>query len=159
ASDGRIAEAEALAARLVAAGVQNTPAALTLALEAAKREDWTEARRQLAALPRDGLSAFIVPLLEAWVVLEAEGVDQALAITDTRTDVRGLEPVRGIQAGLIAERGNRHDLARAAFASALEVAENPPFRMVEIIGNYHQRNGRPEEAAALYRRYAEANPG
>jgi tetratricopeptide (TPR) repeat protein len=158
-SDGRMAEAADLARRLVAAGVEGTPAELTLALEAVKAGNYAVAREYLSRLPQDGFSGFIIPLLDAWVAFETDGVDAALAIADTLIDIRGLEPVRGIQAGLIAEQGGRAEPAAAAFASAIEVAGQPPFRMVEIIGNYYQRSGRRDEAADLYAQFVAANPG
>lgn len=158
-SEGRMAEAAQLARDLVAAGVKDTPAELTLALEAVKAEDWITARDYLARLSQDGFNGFVVPLLQAWVALEADGVEAALALTDSLADIRGLEPVRGVQAGLIAEQGGRPEAAQPAFESALEVADSPPFRMVEIVGNYYQRTGRPADAAALYDRFVDANPG
>jgi tetratricopeptide (TPR) repeat protein len=160
-SEGRMAEAADLARRLVAAGVEGTPARLTLALEAVKAGDNAAARDHLSRLPTDGFNGFIVPLLEAWVAFAGDDVDAALAITesDALKGVRGLEPVRGIQAGLIAELGGRPEAAAASFDSALAAAVNPPFRMVEIIGNYYQRNGRRDDAAALYGRFVAEQPG
>jgi tetratricopeptide (TPR) repeat protein len=158
-SDGRMAEAADLARRMVAAGIEGTPAELTLALDAAKAGNYPVAREYLSRLPQEGFSGFIIPLLDAWLAFETDGVDAALAITDTLIDIRGLEPVRGLQAGLLAERGGRGEVAATAMASALEVAGQPPFRMVEIIGNYYQRSGRRGEAAALYEQFVAANPG
>ncbi len=158
ASEGRMEEATGLARRLVAAGEEGTPARLTLAIEAVKVGDSTEAQSQLAKLPSEGFNGFVVPLLEAWVTLQAGDVDAALAIADSLKAMRGLEPVRGIQAGLIADQGGRPEAARAAYASALAAVGTPPFRMVEIIGNHYLRTGRRDEAAALYDAFIASTP-
>src|SRR3546814_13324012 len=78
--------------------------------------------------------------------------------SDALKSIRGLEPVRGIQAGLIAELGDRPEAAAANFDSAIAAAVNPPFRMVEIVGAYYQRNGRRDDAAALYDRFIAETP-
>lgn len=160
-SEGRMDEAAALARRLVAAGVEGTPARLTLALDAVKADDIVAAREHLSHQTIEGLNGIIVPLLESWIALAAGDVDAALAITesDALKSIRGLEPVRGIQAGLIAELGDRPEAAAANFDSAIAAAVNPPFRMVEIVGDYYQRNGRRDDAAALYDRFIAEQPG
>jgi tetratricopeptide (TPR) repeat protein len=149
-SDGRMEEAAALAQRLIDAGIEDSPARLTLALRSVKTGDFVAAREHLKKLPTDGFNSFVIPLLEGWVLLETDGVDAALAAIEPLAKMRGLEPVRGIHVGLIAERGGRPEVAAKGYQSAVEVAASPPFRMVEIIGNYYQRTGRRDDAAALY---------
>lgn len=149
-SAGRAEDASALARRIVDAGIRDSPARLSLALDAVKAGDFPAAREHLAEVPRDGFNSFIIPLLEAWVLLETDGVDSALSAIEPLKRTRGLEPVRGIHAGLVAERAGRMDMAAEAYESAVEAAGSPPFRMVEIVGNFYQRTGRQDDAAALY---------
>ena len=158
-SDGRMAEAAGLAQRLVDAGVEETPARLTLALKAVKAGDMAGARDQLARMKPEGFNTFVIPMLESWVLLGAEGVDAALAHVEPLGDFRGLEPVRGVQAGLIADIGGQRAVADASFASAMQAGGPPPYRMVEIVGNYYQRSGRHDEALKLYQEFIDANAG
>lgn len=157
-SDGRMKAAGELARRLIDAGVTDSPARLTLALDAVKAGDFAAARDQLDKLPADGLNSFVIPLLQAWIALETDGADAALDILQSLGKMRGLEPVRGIHAGLIAERG-RPEMAQESYEKALEAAVTPPFRMVEIVGNYYQRSGKRDEAEALYAEFREAAEG
>ncbi len=157
-SDGRMDMAVELARRLIDAGVENSPARLTLALDAAKAGDFGAARDHLAKLPADGLNSFVIPLLQAWVALETDGADAALDILGPLGEMRGLEPVRGIHVGLIAERG-RPEAAEEGYEKALEAAVTPPFRMVEIVGNYYQRSGKRAEAEALYAEFRKTAEG
>lgn len=157
-SDGRMADAAGLAQRLVDAGIEDSPARLTLALGAVKAGDFAAARDHLAKLPADGLNSFVIPLLQAWVALQTDGVDAALAILEPLAEMRGLEPVRGVHVGLIAERG-RPEAVAAGYDEALKAAVSPPFRMAEIVGNYYQRTGRRDEAAALYAGFRNSGEG
>ena len=159
ASQGRMAEAAALAERLQAVDESDGPAALTLALEAVKAGEWARADEILAARPVEGINAFYLPMVRAWLALEIEDVDAALAALAPLQEVRGLAALHHMHAGLLNDLAGRPDAAKQNYRKTVEASSRLPFRLVEIFANYYWRAGRAEDARALYDDYAEANPG
>ena len=158
ASEGRMDEAARLARELEVRRADASTAGLTLALAALKAGNLEEADARLAALPADGLSKFVVPLLRAWLVLEREDVDAALAALSPLGEIEGFAPLYHLHVGLLNEQGGRPDVAGVHYKTALDKADRPSFRLVEVLANFYQRRGRIEDARTLYKDYAAANP-
>jgi len=159
ASEGRMAEAAALAERLQAIDGSDGPAALTLALEAIKAGEWARADEILAAQPTEGINSFYLPMVRAWLAFELKGVDAALEAVAPLQEVRGLVTLHHMHAGLLNDLGGRLDAAEESYRKTAETSTRLPFRLVEIFGDFYRRAGRAEDARALYDEYAEANPG
>ena len=159
ASEGRMAEAAALAERLQAIDASDGPAALTLALEAIKAGEWARADEIMAAQPLDGINTFYVPMVRAWLAFVLQDVDAALAALAPLQEVRGLAPLHHMHAGLLNDLAGRPEAAEQSYRETAEASTRLPFRLVEIFGNFYRRAGRAEDARVLDDEYAAANPG
>ncbi|WP_162913316.1 tetratricopeptide repeat protein [Rhodospirillaceae bacterium SYSU D60014] len=159
ASEGRMAEAAELARRLEARNADISTAGLSVVLAEVSAGNLEAAKVQLAEMPSDGLSKFITPILQAWLALELEGIDPALAILAPLSEVDGFTPVYHLHAGLLNERAGRLADAEKSYRAAIDDAVQPSFRLVELLGSFYQQHGRSDEARTLYREYAAQNLG
>ena len=159
ASEGRMAEAAELARRLEARNAGVSTAGLSIVLAEVAAGNLEAAKARLAGMPSDGLSKFITPILQAWLALDLDGIDPALAILAPLSKVDGFTPVYHLHAGLLNERAGRSAEAEKSFRAAIDDAAQPSFRLVELLGSFYQQQGRRDEARALYQQYAAENPG
>ncbi|HYB11736.1 MAG TPA: tetratricopeptide repeat protein [Alphaproteobacteria bacterium] len=156
--EGQFEEADRLAHRLVVALPDNQLANVMLALEDAKAGQFAAAEMRMSQMPRVGLGSVTAPLLLAWA-LEGEGnTDAALKALDQLSSVRGFGVLSDFHAGFINDVAGRTAAAEAAYKKAIESESNPSFRVVDAFANFYARQGRFEEAEALFRRYSAGAP-
>ena len=111
--------------------------------------------REIVADPRaNGLSPVIATLAEAWAMAGAGDIDGgARKLTDAARDMQGLKVLLMLHAGMLAEQGDRADLARWMYEEAIAAAESEerPLspRLVQVAAGFHDRNDAPEAAAAI----------
>ncbi|CAK0771078.1 TPR_REGION domain-containing protein [Azospirillaceae bacterium] len=160
--EGRIERALKLAARIVSRE-PSSPIALALLLV----DDFNQGRHdqvsaRLAALPAEGVTRFIQPLLNAWTLIAKEPpspavYERAVEFLAPLKTVSGLSALRALHAGAISDLAGDREAAQRWFSEAVSV-ENPTFRMVEIAGGFFQRSGVPERARSLYEAFQTQNP-
>lgn len=154
-SEGRIDEAVPLAERVVAYDPTSPHAWLTLAVHAVHEGDFEAANGYIANLPTDGVNRVVVPLVGAWIALEAVGLEEAIARLGTLQTLGGAEPLRRMHLGLMHEIVGDDAEAKTIYD---ELAANPAelsLREVQIIGNFRQRQGDEAGARLLYDAYLE----
>jgi tetratricopeptide (TPR) repeat protein len=111
--------------------------------------------REIVADPRaNGLSPVIATLADAWAMAGAGDIDGgARKLTDAARDMQGLKVLLMLHAGMLAEQGDRADLARWMYEEAIAAAESEerPLspRLVQVAAGFHDRNDAPEAAAAI----------
>jgi tetratricopeptide (TPR) repeat protein len=111
--------------------------------------------REIAADPRaNGLSPVIATLADAWAMAGAGDIDGgARKLTDAARDMQGLKVLLMLHAGMLAEQGERVDLARWMYEEAVAAAESEerPFspRLVQVVAGFHDRNDAAEASAAI----------
>jgi len=111
--------------------------------------------REIAADPRaNSLSPVIATLADAWAMAGAGDIDGgARKLTDAARDMQGLKVLLMLHAGMLAEQGDRADLARWMYEEAVAAAESEerPLspRLVQVVAGFHDRNGAAEAAAAI----------
>lgn len=116
-----------------------------------------DALARLPRLPTDGLGRFVTPLLAAWTHVGAKDYDAALAALAPLDAAAGFRPLKLMQEALIQDlRGNA---AEADRLYAELGTGGRPLRLVQLTGNFLERQGRIDEARALYGEFAEANGG
>jgi tetratricopeptide (TPR) repeat protein len=155
-SEGRIDEAVPLAERVVAYDPASPHAWLTLAVHAVHEGDFDAANDYIANLPVDGINRVVVPLVGAWIALEAVGLEEAIARLGTLQTLGGAEPLRRLHLGLMHEIVGDEAEAKTIYD---ELAANPAelsLREVQIIGNFRQRQGDEAGARLLYDAYLES---
>lgn len=152
-SEGRIDEAVPLAERVVAYDPTSPHAWLTLAVYAVHEGDFDAANNYISNLPTEGVNRVVVPLVGAWIALEAVGLEEAITRLGTLQTLGGAEPLRRMHLGLMHEIVGDNEEARTIYD---ELAANPAelsLREVQIIGNFRQRQGDEAGARLLYDAY------
>ncbi|HEX3500609.1 MAG TPA: tetratricopeptide repeat protein [Stellaceae bacterium] len=156
-SEGRIAEALRLAARIT----QLDPAAplpnLVLAVDRLKVGDYAGAASRVDALPNDGIHRFITPLIAAWTKIGLGQPEAAATALAPLKEVQGFAPLVDFHAGLIADYGGHVAEAEAAYQRVLQSSTRSNWRTVETLGSLYERSGRTDQARALYQRFIGEN--
>lgn len=160
--DGRIAEALPLARQVITFKGDNHIAQLLLLADAIVNDRLAEANDILKGLPGDGVARLLRPLLEAWLRV-AEGQPAAgLALLRSPPKIGdskllNLTALYALHQGLVAEYAADIDSATRAYA-ALTVDDDTPWRVVDVIGTFYERQGRIAEARSLYDAFRRRNP-
>src|SRR5262249_9178272 len=153
ASGGRLSEAAEIGRKLDTRAAGSDTVSLVLVLQDLKAGNRDAALTRLGALSSEGLNKFTVPLVMSWAKLEGGKLDDALKALAPLADVKGVETLYQLHAGLLNELGGRPADADAAYKKALEDPQKLSFRVVEIIGNFYQRQKRPDDAKAVYEKF------
>jgi len=133
-------------------------AQLVLADQDARSGNWTAAEQRYRALPRQGLTQLLQPLLVAWSQVGAGKPDAALATL--RPYVAG-ERFRGLfalHAGMIADLANLPGDAAHDYAVAQASLPQMNLRMAQILASWNARAGHPATAQRVFATLAEAAP-
>ncbi len=158
-SAGRVEEALPIAYELVSLDPEGSEAAVLLLMtDAARVEDWEQARERLDLLSDRDLSGTRRRLLTAWVVLALEGVEAALEELEPLSKRRGLATLHALHEALLMDVAGKPE-AGEAYQRVLEASNPPSGRSVMLVSNYMARNGRLEEAKNLVREQLEAGRG
>ncbi|MBI3113898.1 MAG: tetratricopeptide repeat protein, partial [Rhodospirillales bacterium] len=158
-AEGRMREAQELAKRLLVAEPDEPVAALTLAVADIKRGRFAAAAELLAKLPKDGLSSLMTPVLKAWILVGEKKTDEALTLLAPGTGEKATLHLRALHAALIQEMAGRLDEAERHFKSVTDDRTGMSFRAVQLYGGLLERQGKKDEARALYDRYLKEQPG
>src|SRR5262245_7465637 len=159
ASGGRLTEAAEIGRKLEAQAAGSDTVSLVLAMQDLKADKRAAALARLAALSSTaGLNKFTLPLVKSWVALEDGKRDDALAALAPLADVKGVQTLYDLHAGLLNELGGHAAEADSAYKKALDDPTKLSFRLVEIIGNFYQRQKRFDDAKAVYAKFAETYP-
>jgi tetratricopeptide (TPR) repeat protein len=152
--EGEIERAAEDAETLSAMGKNGFPIGMLRVTKRFKTGDFAGVR-EIAADPRaNGLSPVIATLADAWAMAGAGDIDGgARKLTDAARDMQGLKVLLMLHAGMLAEQGERADLARWMYEEAVAAAEaeERPLspRLVQVAAGFHDRNDAPEAAAAI----------
>ncbi|OYQ33492.1 hypothetical protein CHU95_13925 [Niveispirillum lacus] len=156
--EGQDEEALALARRQVSgeAGGGSFVAHALLVADDLRAGRTKEAAARVAALPADGMSPYIGPLLASWIAVAEKDFDGAIMLLNPLSSHEGFKSIQTQQLALIEDlRGNR-DGAFQHYAEAAKLGM--PLRLTLLIGNFQERSGASDAARKLYRQYLEANP-
>jgi tetratricopeptide (TPR) repeat protein len=158
ASGGRLEEAAVIGRKLEGQDAGSDTVSLILAMQELKAQQIDAALARLAVLSTTGLNQFTVPLVRGWVTLEKGKIEDAIATLGPLAEVRGVQSLYNLHVGLLNEVGGRTAEAEAAYGKATEDPEKLSFRVIEIIGNFHQRQNHADRAQALYDKFRGAYP-
>ena len=152
--DGRYTAAESLARRLP----DNQIAQVLLVNQDVRERRWAAAETRLRAMPRQGLTQILQPLMLAWNQAGDGHTDKALG---TLLPLIGAQQFRGLfalHAGMIADLAGRS--ADAAKFYRIANAEMPDLnlRLAQILASWQTRAGQPADAARTLADLADAAP-
>ncbi|OIR00837.1 beta-barrel assembly-enhancing protease [mine drainage metagenome] len=158
ADDGKLAEAETVARQLLRFDPDAALAALLVAEQDARDGHWSEARDQVAKLPRRGLNAVMVPLITAWSYMGEDRVDEALAALEPLRRSAAYEPLRLFHSALINDLADRRAAASRDYQALSGNTMRLALRSVEAATAFYRRTGQADKAQDLLRRYALDHP-
>ena len=154
--EGRIAEALPLARSIAVDNPGTGLANLALAVDAVGRGEPAAAQAFLQRMPDGGINRLVVPLVRAWIQVEAGKFDPALAALEPLRQQPALQPVVALQAALILDRAGRPaDAVERYRAAATAAAGN--LRLTRLMVNFLIRQGNYDAADEALRRFASAS--
>lgn len=156
-ADGRAGEVVALARRLGAVDADARLARLLLGLEDARAGDFAGALERVAGIRREGVHAFLLPLVEGWLHFGAGAPEAALEALAPLGEREPYRPLFALHAGLVNEHAGRPAQAEALLREAAAVSDGA-LRPVAALGRFLARSGRKEDARAVYEGYLERHP-
>ncbi|MBM3540767.1 MAG: tetratricopeptide repeat protein [Alphaproteobacteria bacterium] len=157
-SAGRASDALPYARRVREAEPGAYIASLLLVADAARANDMSGARRELARTPRENLSGVVAPILDAWVAFAQKGADEALAELRGTGEASPMRAMERFHAGLMADLAGRAALARAEYETSIRAAPRAHFRFVEALASLDQRERGPEAARAALAQFPLESP-
>jgi tetratricopeptide (TPR) repeat protein len=146
------------AVRLAQNQPDNQIAQLLLAGHEAARGNWEGAESRFAALPKQGLTQVLQPLLVAWSQQGAGRTDAALATLHPFIEGQRYRFVYALHGALIADLAGRNAEAARLYRLAEAEYGPPTLELARLLANWQARQGHPAEAAQTLAAAAEANP-
>ena len=107
---------------------------------------WSAAERQFQALPRQGLTQLLQPLLVAWAQQGDGRTDAALATLRPLLDGQRFRAVYALHAALIADMAGRTADATKFYHIAQVEFGSTNLRLAQILASWEARHGHPAEA-------------
>lgn len=142
--DGR-PEAVRLARRLP----ENQAANLLLVGAEAQAGQWDATEQRIRALPRQGPSALLGPLLLAWTLQGKGQTEQAIGLLRPLAEGGRLRGIHALHLALIADLGGRGADAERYARMALAESPDTSLRLLQLAGGILARHGREAEAMQL----------
>jgi len=139
------------AARLAVGAPDNAVSGLVLADRDARVESWEQAEARFTALPRQGLTQILRPLLIAWAEQGAGRTAEALAELLPTLDERRYRGVTALHAALIADLGGLTSEADRLYQTAQVEYGGPNMRLGQILASWQARQGNADEARRILR--------
>jgi tetratricopeptide (TPR) repeat protein len=136
------------AVRLAQEQSSNQAAQLLLGDDAAAHGNWDTAESRYAALPRQGLTQVLQPLLVAWAQAGAGHTDAALGTLRPFVENSRLRGVYALHAAMIADLGDRPVDAGRLYNIAQTDYGGMNLQLGRIIASWQARQGHLDEAHA-----------
>ncbi len=147
------------AARLAARLPGDPLAVMTLGDAAAKAGDWKQAATRFAALPAEGLTGLIRPVLLAWCEAGDAEYGAAIGRLDRAAAHPGpFAPIYRLNAALIADMAGREAQAARFYALATLGIGQPNLRLALALASFADRAGHPGHARALLLQLVASHP-
>ncbi len=139
------------AARLALSVSDNAVAQLVLANQDARNENWDQAETRFAALPQQGLTQILRPLLVAWARQGAKRTTAALAGLQPVLDEQRFRGVMALHAAMIADLGGFTVDAARFYEVARTEYGGLNIRLGQILASWQARQGNLDEAKRTVR--------
>ncbi|MBV9653119.1 MAG: tetratricopeptide repeat protein [Acetobacteraceae bacterium] len=145
------------AVRLARELPDNQAAQLLLGGVEAKTGNWDAAEQRFRAMPRQGLTQFLQPLLVAWAQQGAGRTDAALATLRPLTEGQRMRGIYAMHAALIADLGGRPGDAGRLYRIAQSDYGGINLRLARIVASWQARTGHPADAHQTLRALTDGN--
>ncbi|MBI3710669.1 MAG: tetratricopeptide repeat protein [Proteobacteria bacterium] len=157
-TDGRFGDAVDIAERILRINATHPPANLTVAFASVQKGDYAAAETRLRGLAYVGVNRVVLPLMLAWLNVAQVRPAAALNALRSLNEVSGFQPFYHYHAALIDDLVGWTEEAAESYRRATDVEGGAPIRLIEAAGEFLERQGRREEARAIYARVLEQSP-
>ena len=159
ASEGRIGEAALLAHKVLAQNPKAPIANLTVIVDDIHARHFDGAMKKISGLPAGSLNGYMAPLLGAWTSMaQGKAVEDAMAhLSPLKKD--GSKPLYYLHKAILLDFKGDHEAAVKAYLQEIKEQSGIILRVAQLLGNLYERKGDTDKAEALYKQFAEANPG
>jgi tetratricopeptide (TPR) repeat protein len=124
-------------------------AQLVLADVDIKAGHWQAAEQRFHALPRQGLTQLLQPLLVAWAQQGDGRTDTALSTLRPYVDNPRFRTIFALHAAMIADLGDHKDDAAKLYRDAETDLSQPNLRLAQILASWEARSSQPGEAQRI----------
>ena len=159
-SEGKIANAEDYAERVLSFNSQHRMARFVLGLRDVRLKRYVRARENFKKAAYTPIGELTAALLTAWTYAAQGNQAQAFNALDKLDQNESLENFKSYHGALIADYMGANIRADSFYKKAYQQAGNS-LRVVQAYGNYLERNGQKDEARKVYEQFlsvAEKNP-
>jgi tetratricopeptide (TPR) repeat protein len=136
----------------------NPLAQLYLANLIARRGDWSEAAQQYDALPHQGITQVLQPLLTAWAQYGADRPDRALATLAPYVEGDRFRGVYALHAAMIADLSQRDPEAARLYHIAEGSFGDLNLDLVRVLASWQARQGNTAQADRLLAALVQDSP-
>ncbi len=124
-------------------------AQLVLADVDIKAGRWQAAEQRFRALPRQGMTQLLQPLLVAWAQQGDGRTDTALSTLRPYVENPRFRAIFTLHAAMIADLGDRKDEAARLYRAAESDMTAPNLRMAQILASWQARSSQPGDAQRI----------
>ncbi len=149
-ADGKVASAVGLAEQIVARDDSNRLARLVLGVNAFRNGEYAAARNHLQRSRSGPVSTLIQELFTAWSYVGEGRMDEALGVLDKGVSESVFSPFYIVNRALVNDLSGRNAQAGADYTEALRATGGRSLRVIQNYGSFLEREGRKQEAEALY---------
>jgi len=136
----------------------NPVAQLLLGDEDARSGNWAAAEQRFHALPRQGLTQLLQPLLVAWAQAGAGQTDAALITLRPFVAGQRFRGIFALHAGMIADLGGNQTEAAQFYAIGQAEIPQMNLRLAQILASWQARSGHPAAAQRTLATLADGSP-
>ena len=158
AAAGRLPEAAKIGKNLLKYDGEEGIAALVVAEQAIKHDDWAAAEQVVSHLPSRGINSFMTPLVVAWARVGEGNVDSALEALDPLTKNKSFASLYDFHAALINDLADRRKEAERYYRNTLANNGGLTLRTVDAATAFYRRIGMQDKASEIFDRYLQDHP-
>ena len=133
-------------------------AQLVLGDQEARSGNWQAAEQRFRALPREGLTQLLQPLLVAWSQAGAGHTSEALATLRPFVEGQRFRGIFALHAAMIADLGGFKPEASALYTIAQTGMPQMNLRTAQIVASWDARSGHPAAAQHIFASLSDSAP-
>lgn len=155
---GNVVQATELAKKLDKAKNNDPIVASLLMVDRVKANDFSGAKAAVEHGSGAGLFGLIRPVMLEWIAVGGDEKKKSVDLTSAIDKAGFFAPFINYHSALMNDVLGNKPLAQLTYAKANVDPAVTPYRVVEAIANFNARQGKWEDAQAVYDAYARANP-
>lgn len=155
---GDILAATDLAHQLEKTSATDPVVASLLMVEAVKTGDYARAKTIVDGASNAGLFGLVRPVISEWINVASTKSRKPVDLKAAIDKAGFFAPFINYHTALMNDVLGNRSAAQAAYAKANVDPSVTPYRVIEALANFYQRQGKADQAKALYDAYAKANP-